>query len=270
MTDTPTPPTPPDAPAANVSFRQYAFRSELDGVGSTHYYNGQIFIDDLHPAIQQPMAVRSASTFISGQVVAKRLAENAPFTVEDLAGELGGGVPLPLNDPRKDLLVVTAASILDTVWETMPSWASRLPEWLDEDLRDVVGTPDTPFPEIDPTIEGHAFQKVRLLYQARGGVFTLLAGLMFDYGSDHRWTFLLTNLTADDQKSMEAMKFVRRLLKFRNERTDLHAEAALKAIVLSVNDDIHDLVVAATNRAVPAANDDMLGNASDIPSDDED
>lgn len=231
-------PTPP------VNFREFTTLLDPSMVYVGAYiYNNQFMVRDNHPIVSSGILARAVTTYLTSQLMTRLLAEKTIFTQEELAGELGGAIPLDSTDPRKPLL-------LQAVYELVRLVSTRITDWytaLNAELRDsfqaaVNGQSETAFPEIEP----YQSMEVSILYTARGGVFNCFAGLAFLYVdattqvAQERLLYL-PDLEEHPYRD-QALALVRRILASRNSVTDRHAEIFI--------DTVTDMVIARVGEAI--------------------
>lgn len=181
-----------------------------------YIYNHRHLVTDRHDAVAYLALVRGATNNLAGQIFLKFVSQNSIFSMDELAGEYMGAIPMADDDPRKPLAVRTAAYITEVVWSEAASMVeetrSAINAALVADLAD--------FPEIPREFEGKPFVGVELLYAARGGQYNALAGMSFLYGdnlSENVTGYVAVMLDVADQVVAEQMRgFLQRLIAHRN------------------------------------------------------
>lgn len=199
----------------------------------TMAYAGKLMLLDSHPAVCKFTAARASAAFISGQTFLKPLAEKTIFSVEDLAAEFGGAMPIEMDDPRKAGLTLTAAVAVDQLSSTCDAWYAGLIAHLDERLAAAICDPEGPFPELQVADESKAFDRLKMLYIPKGGMFTAFTGVLFYFRDGSSRILYLPDL-ADNTHCATAVDLVQRLMRFRNHLTDGYTQDYLHMVVTEV------------------------------------
>jgi len=153
-----------------------------DHFGHAHYtHKRKPYAYGSDVAVKEPVLNRTATSLIGGRILAQKLAQKTPLTLEILTGELGGGIPISDDHPLKEAAVRGAELIINQGWEIARTVVSgTVTRKMDQKLCAPNMLPVFIPYRIDG-VNAAEFCGMDLIYTIAGGQFNTPAGMAFHY-----------------------------------------------------------------------------------------